>query len=250
MSTATGSVESAPDLPRFGRIKTLARAGEGIALFVLLPAAIAITGNHDLLFPLLWGGMAVCLVWLLLDPTFDRAQLGRFRAAGRELPRIAFNFAVGGLIVLGLAVLLHFVPRLVWPGADASQLAEYAHRLRPFRFPQSNTRLYLTIMVFYPLVSVYPQEVIFRTFFCHRYAPLIRSRWALIIACGLAFAWAHIIFRNWVAVTLCLPGGMLFAWTYLRSRSTVAASVEHALFGDWIFTVGLGTLFYTGAVNA
>lgn len=37
--------------------------------------------------------------------------------------------------------------------------------------------------------------------------------------------------------------GVLFAWTYERTRSTLAVSVEHALFGCWMFTVGLGSFF-------
>ena len=32
-------------------------------------------------------------------------------------------------------------------------------------------------MIFYPLVSVYPQEIIFRSFFFHRYRDLF-PRWA------------------------------------------------------------------------
>ena len=42
------------------------------------------------------------------------------------------------------------------------------------------------------------------------------------------------------ALLLTLPGGALFAWTYLRTKSTLAAGMEHALYGFWAFFVGLG----------
>ncbi|MFW5694735.1 MAG: hypothetical protein ACOCYB_06180 [Alkalispirochaeta sp.] len=36
---------------------------------------------------------------------------------------------------------------------------------------------------------------------------------------------------------------MLFSRTWLRSRSALAVSIEHALYGFWLFTVGLGSYF-------
>jgi hypothetical protein len=50
-------------------------------------------------------------------------------------------------------------------------------------------------------------------------------------------------------VLLTLAGGWLFARRYQRTRSLLAASVEHALYGVLAFTVGLGTLFYHAAVR-
>lgn len=236
-----------------------ARWAEFTALFVLLPAGVMLSGNQNLLFPLLWGGMAVCIGLLLMDRTFDRSELLGARRALLELPRILLTFAIGAAMLLGLTVVLHAQPQLVWPGLDGPALAANAERITPFGFPRRSPTiaiggydvpLYLMIMAAYPIASVYPQEIIFRTFLLHRYRGLFGRRRALIIVCGLAFAWGHIIFRNWVAVALCLPAGVLFAWTYLRTRSTLAASLEHALFGDWIWTVGLGWLFFTGSVGA
>jgi hypothetical protein len=48
---------------------------------------------------------------------------------------------------------------------------------------------------------------------------------------------------------LTLIGGWLFARRYQRTRSLLAASVEHALYGVLAFTVGLGALFHHGAVR-
>ncbi len=44
-------------------------------------------------------------------------------------------------------------------------------------------------------------------------------------------------------------GGWLFADTYRQSRSLWLVCLEHALYGDLIFTIGLGTFFYHGAVR-
>jgi CAAX protease family protein len=49
------------------------------------------------------------------------------------------------------------------------------------------------------------------------------------------------------AIPLAAVAGLLFASTYERSRSTLLVSIEHALYGDVVFTVGLGSLFYSSA---
>jgi membrane protease YdiL (CAAX protease family) len=97
---------------------------------------------------------------------------------------------------------------------------------------------------------VLPQEIIFRLFFFERYRGIFKTRELMIIASGLAFGLAHIIFENWVAALLCAVGGILFAMTYTRHRSLALVSLEHALYGDFVFTVGLGYYFYHGSVAA
>jgi len=54
----------------------------------------------------------------------------------------------------------------------------------------------------------------------------------------------HLIFGNLVPVILTVAGGYLFARTYLATRSLFCVCVEHALYGCFIFTIGLGHLFY------
>ena len=41
-------------------------------------------------------------------------------------------------------------------------------------------------------------------------------------------------------------GGVLFARTYLTSGSLAMAALEHALYGNFIFTIGLGEFFFHG----
>jgi membrane protease YdiL (CAAX protease family) len=73
---------------------------------------------------------------------------------------------------------------------------------------------------------------------------------ALVLISGAAFGLAHIVFNNWVAPVLCAVGGVLFAHTYHKTRSLALVCLEHALYGDFVFTVGLGRYFYHGAVGA
>jgi uncharacterized protein len=67
------------------------------------------------------------------------------------------------------------------------------------------------------------------------------------VASALAFGFVHIIFGSWISVVLSTIGGLLFALTYMKSGSLLLTCIEHALFGDFIFTIGLGQFFYHGA---
>jgi uncharacterized protein len=116
-----------------------------------------------------------------------------------------------------------------------------------FLLPRSRPERWIGLLVFYPLFSVYPQELLFRAFFLKRYEALLRSRWGLILANALAFGWAHVFFPTpVVGVTLTFLGGLLFADTYLRTQSLRLAVLEHALYGNLIFTIGLGEYFFGG----
>lgn len=104
------------------------------------------------------------------------------------------------------------------------------------------------VMVAYPILSVVPQEIIFRSFFFQRYSRIFPSTFSMVLASGVMFGAAHLIFQNWVAPSLCVIGGLIFAHTYAKTRSLALVAIEHALYGCMMFTVGLGTYFYHGAV--
>lgn len=48
-------------------------------------------------------------------------------------------------------------------------------------------------------------------------------------------------------MVLSLIGGWLFTRRYQRSRSLLAVAIEHALYRQLVFTIGLGEFFYHGA---
>jgi len=108
--------------------------------------------------------------------------------------------------------------------------------------------LWAAVMILYPVLSVYPQGIIYRSFLMHRYAPILPSGIVLIFVSAAAFAFMHIIFRNPLAVALTFAGGILFAWRYSTTGSLFTSSLEHALYGCWLFTIGLGQYFYHGRI--
>jgi membrane protease YdiL (CAAX protease family) len=67
-----------------------------------------------------------------------------------------------------------------------------------------------------------------------------------IAANAVLFGWAHVIVHNLTAMLLTTAGGLLFASSYQKSRSTLLVAVEHALYGDFVFSVGIGGMFVNG----
>jgi membrane protease YdiL (CAAX protease family) len=195
-------------------------------LFGLLPAALA-TFARSLSLPVLFVAAWLCLVVLWRDPTFQRDQLWRREQLWTWLRGpLALALAAGTLLAVGV------------------YLVEPRHL---FDLPRNSPWRWLLVMLLYPVLSVAPQELVFRTFFFHRYGRLFGSAWVTTVASAIAFAWAHIVLMNELAVVLTLIGGWLFARTYLRTRSLLATVVEHAAYGCLLFTVGLGRWFVTGA---
>lgn len=111
-----------------------------------------------------------------------------------------------------------------------------------FCVPRSNLKLFVIILFVYTFLSVWPQEVIYRTFYFERYQDLFSPRKLLIFINALVFSLAHIMFRNTLVLVLTFIGGLLFAYTYVKTKSTVLVSIEHALYGNWLFTVGMGEM--------
>ena len=101
-----------------------------------------------------------------------------------------------------------------------------------------------------PLHRVIAQELVYRTFFFHRYGPLFGSQVAVAVAVnGVLFGYAHIVMGNVFAVWSTALVGMLLAARYVATRSIWAVWLEHSLWGWLVFTVGLGHWFFTGAGN-
>ncbi|WP_242086890.1 CPBP family intramembrane glutamic endopeptidase [Aestuariivivens sediminis] len=102
--------------------------------------------------------------------------------------------------------------------------------------------LWLFILFVYSVLSVYPQEIVYRTFFFKRYAPHIRHKKLLWFTNALIFSIGHMFFKNELVLVLTFLGGLLFAMTYYKTNSTFLVSIEHAIYGCWLFTVGMGEM--------
>ncbi|MCA9351767.1 CPBP family intramembrane metalloprotease, partial [Patescibacteria group bacterium] len=71
---------------------------------------------------------------------------------------------------------------------------------------------------------------------------LFQSDHQLILVNAILFSLCHLIFRNSLVLVLTFVGGVFFAFTYLDTKSTVLVSIEHAIYGSWLFTVGMGAM--------
>ncbi len=111
-----------------------------------------------------------------------------------------------------------------------------------FSVVKTNPGLWVGISIFYSLFSVYPQEFVYRSFFFKRYGFLFKNSWALIGINAIAFCLAHIGFKNGLVLGITLVGGVLFAITFTKTRSLLFTSIEHAIYGSWLFTVGMGEM--------
>lgn len=107
---------------------------------------------------------------------------------------------------------------------------------------RKNWIMWVSFSIIYSLFSVYPQEFLYRTFFFNRYIILFKTPYALIAVNALIFSFAHIAFKDLLVSGLTLIGGILFAFTYHKSKSIMVTSIEHALYGSWLFTLGMGEM--------
>ena len=94
----------------------------------------------------------------------------------------------------------------------------------------------------YSLFSVYPQELIYRTFFYERYEALVKNEDLFIFINAILFSLAHLFFKSGIVLLITFIGGLLFAYTYFKTKSTLLVTIEHAIYGSWLFTVGMGTM--------
>jgi hypothetical protein len=197
-------------------------------LFVALPLAYRYSPVRVPALPVLWAVAGYALWQLLRDPQFNRSQLWNVGELRGHIGAILTIFVVVALALwLGVR---RFAPDLEWS------------------FVRQHPAFWAVVMVAYPVLSVYPQGLLYRVFFFDRYATLFPDKWAMIVASAAAFAFLHIIFRNPLAVALTFCGGLLFAARYAETGSLATSSFEHALYGCWLFTIGLGQYFYHGTI--
>lgn len=201
---------------------------EALVLFAALPTLLAHDGFHrPTLYLTLWVCCIYCYAALLYSNQLDWSTLWHGTGWSRRQIRQAagrFCLATGFALIMLAAV--------------------YPEHL--FDFPRTKPAMWAMVMIFYPLLSVVPQEFVYRIFFFRRYAALLPNPKLMIAANALAFAYMHIVLQNWVAPLLSLIGGAIFAYGYQQHRSLKWAALEHALYGCMLFTIGLGWFFFRG----
>lgn len=201
-------------------------------IFIGAPIAMreAVHGAHIPLFLALLPVFALAVLLLLADPTFRLSAELRRGFSGWHLLSILVVFGVAGGVVTYWVWLLH--PQ--WY----------------LEFPKNRPELWARIMLLYPLASVAVQELVYRTFYFHRYGPLFgRQRWLGIVLNGVLFGFGHIVIGTTFAILGTFATGTLFALRYAATRSYWAVFLEHTLWGWLVFTIGLGRFFFTGVSN-
>lgn len=195
---------------------------ELILLFGLVPVMLImwLSRASHLMMPVLVIAGVGSLLMLLLDKRFKRFRLWHTRNFVAHLKHL----------------LILFVPIAVF-----TTLAVYY--LAPdilFTLPNDAFGLWVTTLMIYPIISVIPQELIFRTFFFHRYKQILPSKLARLGISTASFTSVHLLYGNWIAVVLSFVGGALFGYRYIKTRSTLVVAIEHCLWGSFLFTVGIG----------
>lgn len=213
-------------IPRNYRKQVL--LSEFVLLFLVLPVAFFYLRNQ--LAPYLLLCLLTILIWclslLILDDRFKRFRLWNIETMKAYLPKVINTFLFAALFITILS--WWFTPEWL------------------FSLPLDQTLMWLGLLVLYPLLSAWPQEIIFRTFFFHRYKKVFKSKNLRAWLSALSFALAHLLFGNWIAVLGSFVAGLVFSYTYIHSRSTLLVALEHSLWGCWLFTAGLGVHFDSG----
>jgi len=78
---------------------------------------------------------------------------------------------------------------------------------------------------------------------------MIKNKWLFLFINAILFSLAHLFLRSVLVQLLTFVGGILFAYTYQKTKSNTLVSIEHAIYGNWLFTVGMGEMLAFPGVN-
>lgn len=203
-------------------IKTVTYRGiELLVIFVLVPVSFAI--DYPILVKLIIGVIGFAyVVYLMLR--VERIKFGIVK--GLQWKQF-WKTTLIKLVIIAVVTTLY-----MWL-VDATNL--YVVIL-------NKPLLWVVILFVYSFFSVYPQELIYRTFFFQRYQSLFKNDTLFLIINAVLFSLAHIFFKNTLVLFLTFIGGLLFAFTFKKTKSTLLVSIEHAVYGCWLFTVGMGNM--------
>ncbi|MEM8753671.1 MAG: CPBP family intramembrane glutamic endopeptidase, partial [Pseudomonadota bacterium] len=168
---------------------------EFLALFAGVPVLMAATFGLYPLFPVIIGLAFVAATLLQITPGWRWSMLWKGPVFGEWRVIAVYGAAT---LATCLAVVFALVPG------------------RFLELPTYRPELWLMIMVLYPILSAFPQEVIYRSLFFERYGGLFPNDWTAIVANGVAFGFGHLFFDSWVTIAMTGCGGAIMGWAYLR----------------------------------
>jgi hypothetical protein len=202
---------------------------EFVLLCLALPTFIIVNKLAPFMFSFLWSAGAYTLFILL----FVYGQKLKNMWKWEEVTWTAMKPVLIRWVICTIAMAVFII------GYDPARFLYLVHE-RPQIIP--------FLLVLYPLLSALPQEIIFCSFFFKRYEAYFGSGKRMVLASALLFAYAHVLFINPVAPPISFIGGLIFAQTYRKSGSLALVTIEHGLYGNALFVIGLGWYFYHGAL--
>lgn len=203
---------------------------EFLILCILIPTLIIVNTWAPMMFLFLWGASLYSFGIHKYTTQKTLKDIWKWDAVTWDaLKPILLRWALASVVMLLF---------LIWYDPD-----------RLFYLAQNRPAFLPILMVMYPALSALPQELIFCTFFFARYARYFGTGKYMVLASAFTFAYAHILYINPVAPTLSFIGGLIFAMTYLKTKSLALVTIEHGLYGNSLFIIGLGWYFYSGSVT-
>ncbi len=182
------------------------------------------------MFVFLWSALLICVYLHRKTPDTKNISIWRWKeVTWQNIKPILIRFFISSALLIPLVYIL--IPE------------------RAFGLLSQRPDIWWKVMLLYPLLSAAPQEFIFCTYFFARFKYLFTNKKHLLTAATIIFACTHMLYLNWVAPILSLFAGYFFAQTYTKTRSLALVSLEHALYGNMIFTIGLGYFFFGGRIN-
>jgi len=193
-------------------------------LFFGIPTWIYL--DQDFIHPSIIILPVLVFIFILLrrSSDFEWKELFRWQVSRKVLSTNAILTLLAALLMLGYV--------------------SFFDRENLFNLPRTNIWLYLGLCLFYPVVSAFGQEIIYRTFLCRRYSLLLPKAWQFVLASAITFSFMHIVYYNPVSLILTFIGGIYFAINYRITRSVLFSSILHGIYGIMMFGVGLGQYFW------
>ena len=209
----------------------LRRRIEFCALYLGVPVLLVVLQNRGIKVPIM---PALILFALAMLPVLRRDKEFRFAefVRVRTVPRREWLLMAAWFVLN--ALLLTVALRYVMPEAM-------------LKFPRENPRFWALVMLCYPIFSVLAQSVVYRALYWSRYSRMFPEKYKIPIGAAV-FAFAHLPYANAYALAFPFVGGLMFLSGYRRTRSLLFANVAHALYGDFLFTIGWGQFFFHAGI--
>lgn len=192
---------------------------EFFLIFIFLPIILLFISDTKLIFTTLYIVFFFSLCKIKKDKTFNFSRL-------KKKPDWKFIF----LYFLIFSLIGFFYTFFV----DKSLF---------FVLPKESPKVWLLVIILYPIFSVIPQEFIYRVFFFQRYKNILsKNLFIKYFINSFVFSYAHIVFQNYHAVIITALVSPIFYYSYKR-KSFLTCILVHSIGGIIIFTYGLGKFF-------